>query len=109
VSYTDQFADVPEAALITGAAGVVLSSASDCTRFCSLVKKRIEGSLSEGNNESSNPADLAIVIAELESGASFSTAIQLCRPEGRGTLPSVSSSLCSKLIQRDTIISLIVV
>jgi hypothetical protein len=109
VSYTDQFADVPEAAVITGAAGVVLSSASDCTRFCSLVKKRIEGSLSGGNNESSNPADLAIVIAELESGASFSIAIQLCRPEGRGTLPSVSSSLCSKLIQRDTIISLVVV
>jgi len=109
VSYTDQFADFPEAAVITGAAGVVLSSATDCTRFCSLVKKRIEGSLSGGNNESSNPADLAIVIAELESGASFSIAFQLCRPEGRGTLPSVSSSLCSKLLQRDAIISLIVV
>jgi hypothetical protein len=109
VSYTDQFADVPEAAVITGAAGVVLSSATDCTRFCSLVKKRIECSLSGGNNESSNPADLAIVIAELETGASFSIAIQLCRPEEQGSIPSVSSSLCSKLIQRDAIISLVVI
>lgn len=110
VTYPNETGDAPVAAIITGAAGVALTTAADCTRFCSLVKKRVEASLGgDSIGDSAKSANLAIVIAELESGASFSVAIQLCSPEGRGSIPSLSNSLCSKLIQRDAIISLIVV
>jgi len=115
LTYINQPSDAPSAATITGAAGVALKTAADCSRFCGLVKKRIEGSLAGKSNISSSddPADLVLVIAELETGASFSIAFQLCRSndkdKGHGVIPSQNSALCSSLIQRDAIVSLIVV